>query len=1018
MMTDTVGSAAASGPLISWKMLAAIFGAYFLANRVALIFPDAENILAVIWPAAGIGLASLLLTPCRAWPAVLVTVFFAGNIANLTAGRPLFNSLGFMTANVLESWGCALVLVRMCGQDIRFCRMRDIVALGVGATLVNALSAIVGAGTAAIAGLAPFYTFWRTWLIADGLGIFLITPLVVVCFRSSDNARTKRRRMLEITAFFALYLVLSFFTFRNLSPDFDLNPGPYALIALLIWPALRLGTRAVMLSVNLLAVTAVLHVVQHFGSFEQGTPSSETHLLLVQLYIWCAAITAFTLHALSKQRDATELSLKDSMEWFQTLISQSQDGIMVLNFDGSPRMANKRACDNLGYTQEEFLKLHLQDWDPDFEERGDVTTLWHSLPVTIEARHKRKDGTIFPVEVSISRIEQTGESLLMGIVRDITERKRTEAALRENVTNFRALVDTMADMIAVVGSDGRFLFTNPAATQELGYSAEELANMRLMEIYPEELHKQVRERVGEVRDGIKVVRKSVLKNKSGTLVPVETRGWLGSWNGESCAFGISKNLTAEQEAQLRFETLFQNNPALMALSALPERVLIDVNIAMTKVLGYTREELLGHTALELGIFVDLEDQAALAERVRATGAVRNWELQVRCKDGSIRDGIFSGELVHSSGKQYLLTVMVDITDRKAAERRLISSEERLAMALRGANAGLWDWNVQTGELIVNARWAEMLGYAHEELQPVSAETWRRLCHPDDLVEAERLLWQQLAGETDYYLCELRMKHKDGRWIWIQDSGKCMEWTPDGKPLRMVGTHVDVSARKQSEELREDVERIIRHDLRAPAGSAVSVARLLAESPDLSGEDRMLAMQLERSGQDMLDTLNLSLEMQKIESGSARYQFEDIPLLLLINEIIDGLRLRPEHRKKHFDVMIDPFGTVRGVPFLMRMALQNIIQNAVEAVSAGETVYVLAAFGTQIAISVRNNGVIPEAIRSRFFEKYVTHGKSNGTGLGTYSAKLLTEAQGGSIFMDSSTLTGKTELTLTFPAATS
>lgn len=78
-------------------------------------------------------------------------------------------------------------------------------------------------------------------------------------------------------------------------------------------------------------------------------------------------------------------------------------------------------------------------------------------------------------------------------------------------------------------------------------------------------------------------------------------------------------------------------------------------------------------------------------------------------------------------------------------------------------------------------------------------------------------------------------------------------------------------------------------------------------------------------------------------------------------------------------------------------------------------YVLATFGAQVTILVRNNGVIPEAIRNRFFEKYVTYGKSNGTGLGTYSAKLLTEAQGGSIFVDSSTLTGKTELTLTFPA---
>lgn len=775
-----------------------------------------------------------------------------------------------------------------------------------------------------MAGVAPFYTFWRTWLIADGLGLFLITPLVIVWARSDDTERVSRRRMLEIIAFLAVYSLLSILTFRNFSPDFDLNPGPYALIALLTWPALRLGTRAVMLSVNLLAVIAVLHVVHHFGSLAQGTPSSETHLLLVQLYIWCAAITAFTLHALSKQRDATEASLQQSMEWFQALISQSQDGIMVLRNDGSPCMVNERACDNLGYSQEEFMRLHLRDWDPDYNERNDPVTLWTNLPVTIEARHQRKDGSIFPVELTISRIESPDGPLIMGIVRDITERKRTEAALRESAANFRDLVETMVEMVGVVSPDGWFLFVNQAACRALGYSSEEFGRMSLAEIYPPEKQMKVHERMEAMNRGDRIVTRSALICKNGYLLPVETRGWQGSWGGQRCIFGISKNLSAEQEAQLRFEKLFHNNPALMALSALPERILIDVNSAMTKVLGYSREEMLGHTAFELGLFVDLENQAAMVERIRKEGAVRNWELQVRCKDGSVREGMFSGELVQSAGKKYLLTVMVDITDRKEVERRLISSEERLEMALRGANAGLWDWNVQTGELVINDRWAEMLGYSREELHPISVETWRYLCHPEDLAEAERLLWQQLGGETDFYLCEVRLRHKDGRWVWIQDSGKCMEWTPDGKPLRMVGTHVDISARKQREELREDVERIIRHDLRAPAGSAVSVARLLAESTDLSGEDRLLAMQLERAGQNMLDTLNLSLEMQKIECGNTRYQLEKIRLLPLVNEIIDGLRLRPAHRWKHFDVMIDPFGSVHGVPFLMRMALQNII----------------------------------------------------------------------------------------------
>lgn len=104
----------------------------------------------------------------------------------------------------------------------------------------------------------------------------------------------------------------------------------------------------------------------------------------------------------------------------------------------------------------------------------------------------------------------------------------------------------------------------------------------------------------------------------------------------------------------------------------------------------------------------------------------------------------------------------DVTERKMAEVTLQESRLRLEMALKGANAGMWDWNVQTGETVFNERWAEIVGYSLQELEPISIQTWVDLCHPDDLKLSDTLLQKHFAGEAEFYECEVRMRHK--RWV--------------------------------------------------------------------------------------------------------------------------------------------------------------------------------------------------------------------------------------------------------------
>ncbi|CCO49658.1 putative SENSORY TRANSDUCTION HISTIDINE KINASE [Vibrio nigripulchritudo SOn1] len=132
--------------------------------------------------------------------------------------------------------------------------------------------------------------------------------------------------------------------------------------------------------------------------------------------------------------------------------------------------------------------------------------------------------------------------------------------------------------------------------------------------------------------------------------------------------------------------------------------------------------------------------------------------------------------------------------------------------LEGSRAGTWEWNVQTGEVVFNERWAEIIGYELEELKPLSIDTWIKHVHEDDLSISEEQLMAHFSGNTPYYECEVRMKHRNGREVWVRDFGKLMTRTPAGDPEWVVGTHIDVTSNKseavQLESMNHELDAMI------------------------------------------------------------------------------------------------------------------------------------------------------------------------------------------------------------------
>jgi PAS domain S-box-containing protein len=149
-----------------------------------------------------------------------------------------------------------------------------------------------------------------------------------------------------------------------------------------------------------------------------------------------------------------------------------------------------------------------------------------------------------------------------------------------------------------------------------------------------------------------------------------------------------------------------------------------------------------------------------------------------------------------------VVVMRDITVRRSAMEQLEIERQRLEMVVSGTRAGTWEWNVQTGETRFNERWAEIVGYSLQELEPISVHTWQGLMHPEDLQTSQAMLQEHFRGERDHYELACRMRHKAGHWIWVQVRGRVQSWSGPGHALWMAGTHLEVSAMKAAEEASE------------------------------------------------------------------------------------------------------------------------------------------------------------------------------------------------------------------------
>jgi PAS domain S-box-containing protein len=478
----------------------------------------------------------------------------------------------------------------------------------------------------------------------------------------------------------------------------------------------------------------------------------------------------------------------------------------------------------LGYAKDELEGRFFLD----FVHPDDVQKTLDAM-ATLEAneevinfinRYRNKDGEYRFIEW---RSHPAGNKIYAA-ARDVTERLLLTEELRAKTEQYELAISGTNDGIWDWDLRTDSLFLSKRWKEILGYEDHELRNA--FETFSRLVYEEDKERVNNYIQSYFDSEERVysiefrMVHKDGSLRWILAKGQaIRDDKGRPLRMaGSHSDITHKKEAEeaLNYEKeLFTDGPVFTIewepSSSFPVR---SVSSNVEKILGFTVEEMLSHEFSYVD-YVHPEDLERITKEINwnIDHYVDAYEQSYRLKDklGNYRWFYDFTQLVRDpQGKVVgIRGYLYDQSRQKQVEMELIDERKRLAGIIEGTRAGTWEWNVQSGATVFNEHWAEMIGYTLEELEPISINTWGKFAHPDDLKVSGDLLNQYFEGHLDYYEFESRMLHKNGSWIWVLDRGKVVTWTPDGKPLLMMGTHQDITARKLAQEKTEESEERFR-----------------------------------------------------------------------------------------------------------------------------------------------------------------------------------------------------------------
>ena len=471
-------------------------------------------------------------------------------------------------------------------------------------------------------------------------------------------------------------------------------------------------------------------------------------------------------------------------------------------------------------------------------------------------------------------------------------------------------------------------------------------------------------------------------------------------------FGIAVDVTekkrmeeALKKSEEKFSTAFRQSPMALTIASVAGGRFIEVNDTYQEITGWMRDEIVGRSAIDLGIWVDIGQRAEIVRQLSTRGSVRAFEFDFHHKTGDVKTGTMSAELIEVEGEPCILAVVADITERKRADAALRESEERFRLVANCSPVAIWMSDVNHTLIYANPSWREITGQRFEtNLEKV----WKESIHPEDLEQYLEKIKQASDGQQSFRV-EYRVRRCNGEYLWILDSGS-PRFNGDASFAGYIGSAVDITEVKQAELVRATMnQRLIaaHEEERALVAGELHddiVQRLVLLVLILTGFERALTAPLPALREKVEEARRQVEDLCKDVQALSRSLHPSIPRRLGLAKA--AASLCAELSRQNVEVAFESESVPRDLPEEVSLCLYRVMQeslkNAIKHSGSRHLRVLITGQSNEIHLAVRDSGIgfnLAEATKGR--------------GIGLNSMRERLKLVNGSLYIDSQPFHGTT-----------
>jgi len=733
-----------------------------------------------------------------------------------------------------------------------------------------------------------------------------------------------------------------------------------------------------------------------------------------------------------------------TIEAYQAFLEDCPEPMQITDTLGVIRAANRVFCEEAGHSREELLGSNVQDYGfyVDLRQRDELFAMLKSQGHIREFAVRLRTQKLgeFAALVSASLIVIGGETLVMSSIRNVSEMSAAQEALRKSEELLRSAFQASLDPISLSRTDGEFVEVNDAFCEQSGYTRRETVGRSAKDIG---LWKHTSQRddffAALAAKGSVRAFEADMVDRSGSVRHCLLSARITVVGGVPLVLTIAKDITKfmEIETALRksegfFRTMMHEGVDPVALAEL-NGTFVEVNDAFVEVTGYPREEIIGKNATQLGLWTDMANRDELREQVAAHGAVHNFALTARRKDGTLRHCLLSGRRMSIGGREMLYSSTKDITDKHMAEAALRASEERFRFILNDVSQiAIQGYNENREVVFWNEASEHLYGYTEQEA------LGRRL---EDLIIPDAMRQGVIEAVNNWITLgihipsgELTLRHKDNSPVHVYSSHVLYTTGSGRKEMYCIDLDMSGIKRMQGEliEAKERAEAADRakseflanmsHEIRTPLNGMLGMLQLMQIDHHDSEQSSYVSMAVS-AGHRLLSLLNDVLDFSKMNAGQVNLRAEPFSIPQVFESVAAIFHVSCAAKKLELSFHPDPDlpEVLLGDAARLRQILFNLVGNAIKFTTSG-SVRVEAwsrpseKYGpgkVRLFLSVADTGIgIPDDKINHVFRRFTQNDGTftreyEGAGLGLAIVKRIVALMRGGISVESEVGVGTT-----------